>query len=311
MLQDQTPLILDGVVVTDFVAIDFETYTANRDSACAIGIVVVLSGVPVQKFYTLINPFTREGMPLVDIHGIDADMLDLAPSPSDVLSTLLTYSGELPFVCHNASFDINILNRLSDHTGIPLPNVPFFDTYKLTRKKLVECCTTYNIPLEHHHDALFDAVACAEVFLHFQRALQLGEYKPEEMSTSFSKVHTHKEKRTKYQKETLCPLSDEQIVNKETVFYHARTVITGTFYNFPVRDDLAQILRLLGADINTSISKKTNVVVVGDGAGPKKLETIYKINSERREEDKIKIVDEEQLVKILDNISDMEQKGFM
>ena len=37
-------------------------------------------------------------------------------------------------------------------------------------------------------------------------------------------------------------------------------------------------LKKLGADVDTSITKKTAFVCIGDDAGPKKLETIKKYN---------------------------------
>ena len=40
----------------NFVAIDFETATQRRDSACAVGIVTVHDGLVVERFSALIQP---------------------------------------------------------------------------------------------------------------------------------------------------------------------------------------------------------------------------------------------------------------
>lgn len=42
--------------IDSFTAIDFETMTAERASACAIGLVKVIVGHITQRFYSLINP---------------------------------------------------------------------------------------------------------------------------------------------------------------------------------------------------------------------------------------------------------------
>lgn len=49
-------------------------------------------------------------------------------------------------------------------------------------------------------------------------------------------------------------------------------VITGTFERYPVRERLAVMLKGYGADIQTSISRRTDIVVKGEGAGPAKNE---------------------------------------
>ena len=64
------------------------------------------------------------------------------------------------------------------------------------------------------------------------------------------------------------------------IFYQKKVVITGSFDRFPIRNDMAKLLYDVGADINTSISTKTDYVIVGENAGPKKLEKIAKLGIE-------------------------------
>ena len=70
----------------------------------------------------------------------------------------------------------------------------------------------------------------------------------------------------------------EHCQNRDTIFYNKKVVITGVFDSYPDREQLAQMLKEYGADINGSISKRTDLVLIGRGAGPKKLQTIEKIN---------------------------------
>lgn len=78
--------------------------------------------------------------------------------------------------------------------------------------------------------------------------------------------------------DTKIPLADDEVVNKETPFFHSKVVLTGNLVAYPVREKLAATLKMYGADINTSISAKTNIVIVGCGAGPSKMRKVEELN---------------------------------
>lgn len=63
------------------------------------------------------------------------------------------------------------------------------------------------------------------------------------------------------------------------VFYGKKVVITGEFEKFSIRNEMAKLLYDCGADINGAISKRTDFVIVGTNAGPKKLEQIEKLGT--------------------------------
>ena len=62
-------------------------------------------------------------------------------------------------------------------------------------------------------------------------------------------------------------------------FLNKKVVFTGDLQNFE-RIDAASIVQKLGGDVNTSISSKTNIVIMGKGAGPSKLEKIIDLLSD-------------------------------
>tara|TARA_R110002124_G_scaffold148927_2_gene314582 strand:+ start:2852 stop:3550 length:699 start_codon:yes stop_codon:yes gene_type:complete len=64
------------------------------------------------------------------------------------------------------------------------------------------------------------------------------------------------------------------IEDKSHLFYRKSVVITGTFEKYPKRDKMAELIKSVGGNNNGSISRKTDFVIVGDNAGPKKLEKI-------------------------------------
>ena len=73
-------------------------------------------------------------------------------------------------------------------------------------------------------------------------------------------------------------------------------VLTGDLQHFSSRQEISEILRKLGANINKTISKKTEIVVVGDKPGPSKMEKIATLQSQGVE---IKVINEQELLAIL------------
>lgn len=277
----------------NFVAIDFETMTAELTSACAIGLVKVINGNIQQEFYSLINPIpdSRE-QNNTHVHGITPEMVADAPTFEQLFPTLKSFITDLPIVCHNRGADINIMQRCMDHYGLAgIDTANNYCTFEMTGQSLTACCKQYGIPMGEHHNALDDALACAKVFLACQGDIVATTFKGglnEVMAAAAAK---------KFERATLDPIADDQVQNQDTPFFHAKVVITGTFAAYPDRNELGKMLQSLGADINTSISKKTNVVVMGQGAGPAKVKKIEALRAEGYD---IRIIYEEELKQILD-----------
>ena len=97
--------------------------------------------------------------------------------------------------------------------------------------------------------------------------------------------------------ETLKPLSAEEVENPNTPFFGQKIVITGQFVTFPKRDELGKLLKQYGADMNTSISKKTNIVIMGYAAGPKKKDLIKDLKGQGYD---IQVYNEDQLLRVFD-----------
>jgi len=65
----------------DFVAIDFETATGYRNSACSVALVTVKDGVIVDEFYELFQPPNNEYWNQnIRIHRITPEMTATLPS---------------------------------------------------------------------------------------------------------------------------------------------------------------------------------------------------------------------------------------
>lgn len=280
----------------DFVAIDFETMTGLRTSACAVGMVRVIDGEIAAQYYSLINPVRdkyTDHEPNINIHGIPLKTVEKVETFSEIFETMKQFIGNLPLVCHNKGVDIAIIEQLMDYYGLSgIKTSEAICTYQMTGLSLAKCCEEFGIRLSDHHNALADAEACAKVYLHLigKPWLHRGGGSFFSQSSSEGKKHRtiNKEHREK--------LDPELVENKDTVFFNSNVVITGVFESFPDRDELAMRIQHLGAKVNGSISKKTTHVIVGTGAGPKKIEKIREL---REAGYAIEIIREHELIKIL------------
>lgn len=231
----------------NFTALDFETMTASRTSACAIGLVRCVDGVITEKFYSLVRPVPDDREKTnTFVHGISLQQVEKAPIWAELYPRIAHLIDGQTLVCHNADFDIDVLKQTSDYYGIEPRPIAAVDTAAITNASLVDACAKYGIELPNHHDPLEDATATAKVLLNF-------------FGIDTTEHHYHKppsrnsREQRKIAKETLRPLSDADVANKETPFYAQRVVITGVFNAYPKREDLAELLRQYGADINTTI----------------------------------------------------------
>lgn len=104
----------------------------------------------------------------------------------------------------------------------------------------------------------------------------------------------------KYEHDTLMPLSEEEVKNKDTIFFRKKVVITGIFCAYPDRDELGSILKSFGADVDRGISGKTNIVIVGEGAGPSKLKKIEELKAKGKD---IRLIYENELCSIMNELN--------
>lgn len=157
----------------NFTAIDFETATSHRGSACSIGLAVVENGRVTQKVHQLIQPpGNRYDRFNISIHGITPAMTRSAPTFSEVWKELFPFLSGQTVIAHNASFDMSVLRYCLDQNGMDYPSFSYYCTYLLSkslwpgRKSYVlsDLSSQFDIAFEHHR-ADEDAYACARIAL--------------------------------------------------------------------------------------------------------------------------------------------------
>lgn len=180
----------------NFTAIDFETATGYRHSACAVGIVNVKNGKIASEYYSLIQPPENQYWSQnIAIHGIsprDTKQTGLFP---EIYKEIKKHIQGKVIIAHNESFDRSVLKKTMeyyrlDYSELNLPE-KWECTCKIYRDKgfspasLDACCRRMKVELKHH-EALSDARGCAKLYLLHHG----GSKKTENKAATLSKTKT-------------------------------------------------------------------------------------------------------------------------
>ena len=153
----------------EFCAIDFETATRDRSSACSVGVATVSRGrVQEVKRWMIRPPDNRYEDVNIGIHGITPERTVDSPEFSEVWAEIRTHVGFLPLVAHNAAFDMSVIREALKAAGEAQSEFTFFCTYVLARHawperdsyRLNSRAEACGVNLDHH-EAGSDAEAAA------------------------------------------------------------------------------------------------------------------------------------------------------
>ena len=239
----------------NYVAIDFETATKERHSICSVGIVTVINGIIMEKYFSLIQPPRNEYSNMcISIHGVTPDKTIAAPTFPEIYPEIQRRLKNKTIVAHTAkSVEFHCLNNAMQLYNIQEDlNITWVDTMDIDRRSLKIICEEFQIPLTHH-DPLSDALACAEIYLRHNNTKD--ESAPRQNS------HTKKEQK---------PI-DPKYDNENNPFQGKRVVLTGEFISWSRRDDLHELMKTLGARVSSSVSGATNILIKGIFPGDTKL----------------------------------------
>lgn len=155
----------------DFTAIDFETATGSRNSACSVALVTIKDRKVIDSYYSLIRPpgllFSAFN---ISIHGITPAMVRNEPDFAEIWPELEKRLTGNMVIAHNASFDMGVLHACLQYHNLPLIHFRYCCTVKLARKawpslpnhKLDTIGEFLHINFSHHN-ALADAKVCAAI----------------------------------------------------------------------------------------------------------------------------------------------------
>ncbi len=169
----ETPKALLG---RNFVVFDFETTgTDFDDKITEIGAVKMVDGKIIEYFSTLVNPGKHIPNEVVNLTGIDDNMVADAPTFADVCADFYKFCYGSTLIAHNIEFDSRFLRNESKPLDYDFDN-PQLDTLALAREciygvanyKLNTLCDKFGITFRHHR-AYADALATGELFIEIIR----------------------------------------------------------------------------------------------------------------------------------------------
>jgi len=265
-----------------FVAFDVETATFERSSICEIGIAVVKNGEVAECKSWLVQPPHNEYDDFnTYLHGIRPNDTKDKPYFPEVWKEVLPYVTSKIVVCHNAAFDMGALRNALDLYDVEYPTFDIMCTIRVSRKA-IPGLSSYTLDsvyfnlfereMENHHRASDDAAACANILLECLKrndvtsredieekfAIKIGHISPD----SFCNQNTRKFSSSGNSVHSKDIVGDIKKIDPDNYFYGKTVCFTGSFY-FSTRKVLQQYIADVGGTPVDGVTKKTDILVVG------------------------------------------------
>lgn len=255
------------------VAIDFETATSDRNSACEIGLTLIDDGKITHSQGWLIRPpcWPRFDFFNTKIHGITSKMVANEPTFDDLWDEIKPYFRGRTVVAHNAAFDIGVLRDMLKAYRMEIPDNPYLCTYRLARKVWPDL-GKYGLKtmIQHlslgggrHHRAAYDSHACAEVLLHAMiiRQVESVEELSKSTETSLRSILQYGHDTTTTAKREI-PDGNPSLHVPGHAFFGKHMVFSGTLESMS-RAQAWQRVADIGARITERIDNDTDILVLG------------------------------------------------
>lgn len=163
-----------------YVVFDIETTGLElmSNGITEIGAVKIVNGKITEQWTTLVKPDYKIDKKNVEITGITPEMLVNSPKIEKVLPDFLKFIEGSVLVAHNQEFDMKFIKRFANANDYEVNN-QVEDTMVLARKCLTHLkhhdlqtvADQFNVVF-HHHRALSDAYATAEIFIKLKKMIE-------------------------------------------------------------------------------------------------------------------------------------------
>lgn len=243
----------------EFVTIDVETANADMASICQIGIARFKDNKLIDEWCSLIDPEDYFDPINVSIHGITEKDIKDAPKINGIAKDIYEFLDGSLTVCHT-HFDRVSIGRAFNKYGIRIPEAHWLDSAKVARRTwseiswkgygLKNVCEIIGYEFQHH-DALEDAKASGQILIAAINKTGLG------IEDWLNRV-----------KQPIDPSNSSlggairREGNSEGALYGERLVFTGALEIR--RKEAADLAARIGCKVESGVTKKTTILVVGD-----------------------------------------------
>ncbi len=255
----------------DFVVVDVETtgLKAMHDEIIEISAIRFRNWKPTDEFSSLCKPSSPIPLSASRISGITDDMVAEYPPFSALAGKLINFIGNDDIVGQNLSFDLSFIIRGGADVRLH-PERKYYDTLSIARRTLIKpdpewplpqsvapedfiqnyrlctLCNHYGISLEGAHRAANDAVATGYLF---KCLVEDFSNRPSRLVGSARRKKPSEIKSTNADVDQSSPLYGKSIV------------FTGELSMS--RQEAMQLAVNQGAVLKTSVSRKTDILIVG------------------------------------------------
>lgn len=290
---------------TVFMDVETTGIHPGKDKIVQLSAIKYLGRQEIDRLNTYVNPGCPIPSDATAINGITDDMVREAPQIDEIKDVFLNFIKDTIIVGYNITFDLNFI---CEALNCGLDGIKYIDVMYLAKKHLE--LPDYRLetvvqslgfcPENGFHNSLVDCEATADVF--WKLCVQdLAENFPAFKST---KVKKKKGFETFHPKEVV-PLAEPSDLNHP--LYGKRIVFTGDL-SFS-RREAAQMAVNVGAIVKTSVSTKTDYLVVGkqditlvgdDGMSGKE-EKAYELNALGKAS--IRIINESEFISLVEGVA--------
>lgn len=252
---------------SEYVLIDVETtgFSTDWDEIIEIAALKIKDGKILDKFSSLVKPTCEIDDFITELTGITNVELEKANTISIVLPKFKEFISSSILIGHNVNFDINFLyDAFLDNMEYEFNN-DYIDTLRIARKilpnlehhRLDDLIANYSIPERGLHRASKDCEKTYEVYNYLKNDV-LSKFGDTE---SFKQLFKPKSYRTSYDFAKIKAMTDD--FDESHPLYKKVCVFTGALEKM-TRKEAAQIVANIGGINANSVTKKTNLLILGN-----------------------------------------------
>lgn len=256
----------------------------------SVAMVEVVNAVVVGEFHSFVKPATNKSRVLDALLSVFSGRKYAdAPEFPEVLHMMEEFAGRSTIVIYDEKEQLGQLYKVCKAFG--LQDCDFWkheilDIYHLPGERLKDSCEYNGIKLKAGSSTLDKARACAKLFM------QVGKMH----TVSSNEWYNGSKYLSTWNRDLFDLLPDEEIENRNTIFYHKRIFTMGLFSRYPDINVLLCELQKFGAVNRPSFSSSVQMAIIGEGADPVILKKI------RRIDNNVQILSDFALYDIMDSI---------
>ncbi|MBP5466916.1 MAG: 3'-5' exoribonuclease [Clostridia bacterium] len=174
---NMSEILPDNLTENTFVVFDLETTGINlmNNGITEIGAVKIINGEIKEQFTTLVKPDYHINDEIVEITGINDEMVKDSPKINAVIPDFIKFTEGAVLVAQNASFDMGFIRKFAHAEDYAVEN-EVMDTMEMSRELLpflkrndLHTLAEHFGIVFHHHRALSDAYPTAQIFIELMK----------------------------------------------------------------------------------------------------------------------------------------------